>query len=460
MTRQGPDRILLIGDTDRQVLPAITQALPTAVVTQVDNYFDGIAELASHRYSAVLANAEPIERRPEAAVKMLRELVPDGRLVLFGHPTLEPVSRKMLEFGCNDYVVTPPRPGELSQIFAAPVMRLAQSESESTEPVADAPALTLEGADRSALQTLMLSDIALSALAEHPGLAVSAAIDGVNQQTGPDCRLQFIPPDQEPTSQGVSVPVYDGRQVVGTLQLTGDGVDPSTARHFLTRAAETFGKLITLQERHKGLTRLATTDQLTGVANRRFFEHYLAKLLQSAQAKRFPVSLLLFDIDNFKKYNDECGHAMGDSILKETAALMKRCCRKHDLVARIGGDEFAVVFWEKEGPRQPKENGVMPSAAERVPQEPLQILRRFHHTISTQEFSGLGASGHGTLTISGGLASYPWDGRTVEELIAKADQALVFGAKKSGKNSIHLVGGSENVCDDSPAESTESEEKL
>ena len=390
MTRQGPDRILLIGDTDRQVLPAITQALPAAVVTQVDNYFDGIAELANHRYTAVLANAEPIERRPEAAVKMLRELVPDGRLVLFGHPTLEPVSRKMLEFGCNDYVVTPPRPGELTQIFAAPVMRLAPSESESSEPVADAPVLSLEDRDKSPLRTLMLSDIALAALADHPGLAVAAAIDGVNQQIGPDCRLGFFPPEQEPGSAGVSIPVRDGNQIVGTLQLTGEGVDPSAARHFLTHAAETFAKLITLQERHKGLTRLATTDQLTGVANRRFFEHYLAKLLQSAQAKRFPVSLLLFDIDNFKKYNDECGHAMGDAILKETAALMKRCCRKHDLVARIGGDEFAVVFWEKEGPRQPKENGSVPGAAERVPQEPLQILRRFHHTISTQEFSGLG----------------------------------------------------------------------
>jgi GGDEF domain-containing protein len=215
-----------------------------------------------------------------------------------------------------------------------------------------------------------------------------------------------------------------------------------------------------LQERHKGLTRLATTDQLTGVANRRFFEHYLAKLLATAQAKRFPVSLLLFDIDNFKKYNDECGHATGDEILRETAELMRRCCRKHDLVARIGGDEFAVVFWEKEGPRQPKENAQAVSAAERVPQEPLQILKRFHRAISSQEFSGLGTSGRGTLTISGGLASYPWDGRTVEELVEKADHALVFGAKKSGKNSIHLVGGSENVCDETLAEQPESDDTL
>jgi two-component system cell cycle response regulator len=455
MVRQSPDRILLIGDIDRQVLPALTQALPAAVVTQVDNYFDGIAELSNHRYAAVLANAEPIERRPEAAIQMLRELAPEGRLILFGHPTLEPVSRKMLEFGCNDYVVTPPRPGELLQIFGGPVMRLAPSENESPE----SPPPTEQESGSLLLQTLPVSDIALAALADHPGLAVAAAIDGVNQQIGPNHRLRFIQADQN-IDDGVSVPILDGDQVLGLLQLTGDGVDPNSARHFLTRAAETFGKLITLQERHKGLTRLATTDQLTGVANRRFFEHYLAKLLATAQAKRFPVSLLLFDIDNFKKYNDECGHATGDEILRETAELMRRCCRKHDLVARIGGDEFAVVFWEKEGPRQPKENAQTVSAAERVPQEPLQILKRFHRAISSQEFSGLGTSGRGTLTISGGLASYPWDGRTVAELVEKADHALVFGAKKSGKNSIHLVGGNENVCDDAPAEQPESDDTL
>ncbi len=96
---------------------------------------------------------------------------------------------------------------------------------------------------------------------------------------------------------------------------------------------------------------LAITDELTGLYNGRYFRHFLSRIIERGRAMRFPVTLLLFDIDDFKKYNDKFGHGVGDEILSQTATLMRRCCRDHDLVARIGGDEFAVVFWEKEGPR-------------------------------------------------------------------------------------------------------------
>src|SRR5688500_9870704 len=125
MIRLMPQRVLVIGDSDRQVQGALAQAMPGAQVTSISNYFDGIAELTANAYSAVLAAAEPIERRPEAAVKTLREVAADARIVLFGHPTLEPLSRKMLDFGCDDYVVAPTSPGELHQIFGAPLLRIA-----------------------------------------------------------------------------------------------------------------------------------------------------------------------------------------------------------------------------------------------------------------------------------------------------------------------------------------------
>src|SRR6187402_609936 len=117
MTRNTNESVLLIGDTDRVVQTALAQALPGAKITSVNNVFDGIAELTAHRYSAVLAAAEPIERRPEAAVKSLRQLAGTGRVVLFGDTTIEPLSRKMLNFGCDDYIVTPVNTSELSQIF-------------------------------------------------------------------------------------------------------------------------------------------------------------------------------------------------------------------------------------------------------------------------------------------------------------------------------------------------------
>src|SRR5271170_189242 len=118
------ERILLIGDAQHLLQATLAQALPAAQVISVPSYFDGIAELSAHPYTAILAAAEPIERRPESAVKTLRELAGGGRLLLFGHPTLEPLSRKMLEFGIDDYLVTPATAPELQQIFGAPSLRL------------------------------------------------------------------------------------------------------------------------------------------------------------------------------------------------------------------------------------------------------------------------------------------------------------------------------------------------
>ncbi|HXE54852.1 MAG TPA: hypothetical protein VN541_17660, partial [Tepidisphaeraceae bacterium] len=147
MVRLTHERVLLIGDVQRDVQAALAQAAPAAMLTSVPTLFDGIAELSNNRYTAILAAAEPLERRPEAAVTTLREVAGDARLILFGHPTLEILSRKMLEFGCDDYVITPATAGELEQVFSAPSLRLApQSPAEETTdegagPTAQPPAV-------------------------------------------------------------------------------------------------------------------------------------------------------------------------------------------------------------------------------------------------------------------------------------------------------------------------------
>jgi two-component system chemotaxis family response regulator WspR len=215
--------------------------------------------------------------------------------------------------------------------------------------------------------------------------------------------------------------------------------DRTAAFQFLSDLAVCLAKVQHLNERNAGLQRLAITDDLTGLANGRYFRQFLTQIIDKARAKRFLVTLFLFDIDNFKKYNDQYGHGVGDEILKQTANLMRRCVRDHDLVARISGDEFAVVFWDKEGPRQPREP--RPGSSTRAPQEPHVILDRFRKLVSTQDFPGLGPGGKGCLTISGGLAVYPYDAQDPAKLIEAADQQLMFGAKRSGRNSIHLVGG-------------------
>src|SRR5687768_12035842 len=133
MVRLGPERVLLIGDPQRSVQSALAQAMPAAQITSDPNYFEAIAEPAGNQGTAVLASAEPLERRPDAAVRTLREMAAAARLVLFGPPGLEPVSRKLRDFGCDDYIITPTSPGELTQIFSTPHMRIAPAPT--VEPV-------------------------------------------------------------------------------------------------------------------------------------------------------------------------------------------------------------------------------------------------------------------------------------------------------------------------------------
>ncbi|MFQ6036756.1 MAG: GGDEF domain-containing protein [Sedimentisphaerales bacterium] len=195
-----------------------------------------------------------------------------------------------------------------------------------------------------------------------------------------------------------------------------------------------------LEMRVKHLERLATTDDLTGLKNRRYIWEFSRQILEHAQKENGRVTLLIFDIDNFKHYNDVYGHSVGDKILKQAAVLMRRCCRSHDVVGRIGGDEFAVVFWDDPqlNRGQRTEDRRRKTAADH-PKEVIFIAKRFRREFEKAELHLLGPKGEGILTISGGLASFPRDGSAVQELFQKADKALLE-AKRSGKNRIYLVG--------------------
>lgn len=200
-----------------------------------------------------------------------------------------------------------------------------------------------------------------------------------------------------------------------------------------------------LERRIKQLEILATTDDLTGLRNRRYIWEFCRQILEHAKKEKGQVTLLVFDIDNFKHYNDVYGHPVGDKILKQAAVLMQRCCRTHDVVGRIGGDEFAVVFWDPALNRRSKGVGIEAErrSASRLgrdhPQEVIFIAKRFIRELEKAELNLLGPKGDGILTISGGLAGFPRDGYNPQELFQEADKALLE-AKRSGKNRIYLVG--------------------
>lgn len=193
-----------------------------------------------------------------------------------------------------------------------------------------------------------------------------------------------------------------------------------------------------LEKRIRELEALVIQDDLTGLKNRRYLNQFLDQILQLAQKRKMQVTLLLFDIDHFKQYNDLYGHVVGDRVLQQAAELIQRCCRAHDVVARVGGDEFAVIFWDLPpgGSKSRKERRQM---AAHHPREPLFMAERFRQEISAANLSFLGNQGKGMLTISGGLASFPQDARTPAQLYEQADYALLE-AKRKGKNQIVLVG--------------------
>jgi diguanylate cyclase (GGDEF)-like protein len=196
--------------------------------------------------------------------------------------------------------------------------------------------------------------------------------------------------------------------------------------------------------RIKQLEKLATEDELTGLKNRRYIWEFSRQVIEHAGKENGRVTLLIFDIDNFKHYNDVYGHLAGDEVLKQAAVLMRRCCRGHDVVGRIGGDEFAVVFWDRQSTevRSQKAENRRQTLAEH-PKEAIFIAKRFRRELGRAELHLLGPEGKGVLTISGGLASFPRDGAMIQELFQQADKALLE-AKRSGKNRIYLVGKPKN----------------
>jgi diguanylate cyclase (GGDEF)-like protein len=203
---------------------------------------------------------------------------------------------------------------------------------------------------------------------------------------------------------------------------------PEPARAFVAAVQKCLPAAAAAARRAESLHQLAVTDHLTGAFNRRYFYSRTDEILSQASGNDVRVTLLLYDIDDFKQYNDRYGHAPGDEILRETARLMKSICREHDVVARIGGDEFAVLFWDT--PRTP--------GSERL-RSAFDLADRFRRTVETLEFRSLGPEAKGVLSISGGLASFPQDGKTCRELLRSADKAL-RAAKETGKNNIFLVG--------------------
>ncbi|OBV38499.1 diguanylate cyclase domain-containing protein [Janthinobacterium psychrotolerans] len=171
---------------------------------------------------------------------------------------------------------------------------------------------------------------------------------------------------------------------------------------------------------HSALQFAAATDTLTGIANRRRFDEHMAQCLARTQATGAPMALAYLDIDRFKAINDSLGHQAGDEVLKEFAQRLQQCVRASDLVARLAGDEFVIVFEGVKNAAELRQIGAKIVAAIRAP----FVL----------------ASGPLSATTSIGIAISGAAALTPEQLLDLADQAL-YQAKDAGRDGVALVGG-------------------
>lgn len=162
--------------------------------------------------------------------------------------------------------------------------------------------------------------------------------------------------------------------------------------------------------------KLATTDGLTNLYNHRYFQEHLTKCMMKSDKSGTRFSLILIDIDHFKKFNDTYGHQAGDTVLRQVGQTLRKAVKSHDLVARYGGEEMVIVL-----------DGAHTEAA-------IKIANRICRTIGEKKYD-LAEDLTVTVTISLGVATYPIDGKTSTELIEFSDQGL-YRAKENGRNQV------------------------
>jgi diguanylate cyclase (GGDEF)-like protein len=244
-----------------------------------------------------------------------------------------------------------------------------------------------------------------------------------------------------PEGEEVVLRTVEGGAVVGEIAGTDGGARSATVRartpvrllkipatdfrQLLRRRPDLLEELYWIQvERVRNLTRQVTkthrqaiTDPLTRLYNFGFFRERLEIEVDRAAQTGDLVSLVIFDIDHFKTYNDHNGHEEGNVALTTVAEIIKSTGRRGDIVARYGGEEFVALLY---GATRQEAEGFGESV---------------RHTVEGTAFAGGPRQPGGRLTVSAGVATFPWDAQSDEALIKAADENL-YKAKETGRNRV------------------------
>ncbi len=165
---------------------------------------------------------------------------------------------------------------------------------------------------------------------------------------------------------------------------------------------------------------LAIRDQLTALFNRRYFDEAIANEVARASRYGRNLSIIFLDVDHFKKYNDQFGHQHGDVVLRRIASIVKTSIREIDIPTRYGGEEFVII---------------LPETAKN---EAYGIADKIRRAVAEGTADMVRGNNGAPITVSAGVASLGEDGTNVQQLIAKADEA-VYAAKREGRNAVRLA---------------------
>ena len=220
------------------------------------------------------------------------------------------------------------------------------------------------------------------------------------------------------------VPLVAQGDAIGVLFLVEDDV-PSKLSEDAVRLARVIGDQIALAianlRLRETLRDQSIRDALTGLYNRRYLEETLDREIRRAERTSQPLSVVMFDIDLFKHFNDTFGHDAGDLLLREIGSMLRTWSRQEDIACRYGGDEFVITL----------PGATLPDARRRAE----EIIDASRHLDVRYRGKPVGS-----MTLSLGVAAYPTHGATTEALVRAADAAL-YRAKQRGRARIEVAAG-------------------
>ncbi len=258
-------------------------------------------------------------------------------------------------------------------------------------------------------------------LTEDSGIIAQACLEGMPFEITTPGRRSMVKDrtlDQLKCNLFVAVPLHSHSKVLGTIladklysrqQITRDDI------RMLAMFANQAGRAIENSRVYEETLRQSKTDSLSRLWNHATFHEHANEAVDQARASGQSVSFLMMDLDHFKYYNDNAGHAAGDEVIRIAGEVLRNMTREEDTAARYGGEEFAVV---------------LPHIGRDKAFERAEEIRA---AIEAWDFTKEDEQPDGGVTVSIGVATFPADGDNKDEILRKADNAL-YDAKRAGRN--------------------------